>query len=573
MRGTSTQQRIFELDTRSIGLFRIALGLVLIADQFIRMTDWHALHGPDSIMSEEHQHGLEGGWVWSVYWITEHRALPYIVEVVRFIAEIALVAGIRSRLAALILFVILASVNNYNPLLLQGGDRLLGTMVFFAALLPLGGRYALESLWHGRHTGQNYRSITSAAYAIQVCLVFLMSGLLKTDSAWTSELSAISMALHLEDFTTEFSRLWRHLDGVAQGLTFIVIGIEWLAPVVALAPGLWTRSIGLCALIVLEGGIWMSLEVGLFPLISVVSLMPLIPGAWLNMISGQRKKQTTEWILYYDAECRFCRFLCRGLRAACGWEKSKEVPAQDDEGATKVLHEHGSWSIRKHGEKEYTAGWQAVIRIREASPWKWATKYLPRDEKGEKWYRWIGDRREKISRIGTRILGASPNKAPGIAAKSTALTAILTVISWNVTNYPAVADRVYYDKAIEPYVGLFGLRQYWNMFAPKPHDKDWWLISIGLDREGRVRSVFNGQDLPHAITVPRDGPEHYGGYRWRKILRTLHGAEQTRAGTRVLVQNRGLAGDDRVGSNPEEQGKPQHGARQIRTRTVVEMEV
>ena len=31
--------------------------------------------------------------------------------------------------------------------------------------------------------------------------------------------------------------------------------------------------------------------------------------------------------------------------------------------------------------------------------------------------------------------------------------------------------------------------------------------------------MFNGQDLPHAITVPRDGPEHYGGYRWRKILR------------------------------------------------------
>ena len=167
MRGTSTQQRIFELDTRSIGLFRIALGLVLLADQFIRMTDWHAFHGPDSIMSEEHGHRLEGVWVWSVYWITEHRALPDAVEVVRFIVEIALVAGIRSRLAALILFVIVASVNNYNPLLLHGGDRLLGGMVFFAALLPLGGRYALESLRDGRHTAQGYRSVTSAAYPVR----------------------------------------------------------------------------------------------------------------------------------------------------------------------------------------------------------------------------------------------------------------------------------------------------------------------------------------------------------------------------------------------------------------------
>ena len=51
---------MFELDARAIGLFRIALGLILIADQLVRLADWQAFHGPDSLMALEPQHQWEG---------------------------------------------------------------------------------------------------------------------------------------------------------------------------------------------------------------------------------------------------------------------------------------------------------------------------------------------------------------------------------------------------------------------------------------------------------------------------------------------------------------------------------
>ena len=55
---------------------------------------------------------------------------------------------IRSRLSAAVLFVVLASFAVRNPLVVNGGDRVLVVMTFFAAFLPLGGVWSLERLWH-----------------------------------------------------------------------------------------------------------------------------------------------------------------------------------------------------------------------------------------------------------------------------------------------------------------------------------------------------------------------------------------------------------------------------------------
>lgn len=86
---------MFSLDTRAVGLFRIALGVVLLTDQVLRLAHWEAFHGPDSILANDPQHHWEGAWVWSVYWVTEHRAWPYVLEIVR--AGAAGVPAIRRR--------------------------------------------------------------------------------------------------------------------------------------------------------------------------------------------------------------------------------------------------------------------------------------------------------------------------------------------------------------------------------------------------------------------------------------------------------------------------------------------
>ena len=114
-------------------------------------------------------------------------------------------------------------------------------------------------------------------------------------------------------------------------------------------------------------------------------------------------------------------------------------------------------------------------------------------------------------------------------------------------------------KDLSPYVvplaATLNLLQYWGMFAPYPHLSDFWHVMPGLDRDGGWVDVFSGrplalpalpEDAParagapahpspvvaallaqpdpagrprmlFAPVAPEDGPDHYGGYRWRKI--------------------------------------------------------
>ena len=399
------------------------MGLVVLADQVGRIMQWHAFHSADGLASRELSQEWEGGFVWSVYWLFEHEAWPYIIEVVRTIATVLLIIGVQCRLMALTVFIIVSSAVNYNPIILHGGDRVLMAMLFFSMFLPVGGRYSLEALWHGQDERRTIRSVGSAAYMLQVLLVFWVAGILKTGPAWTSDYTAISQALHLEVFASDFARLWRHIDPLTQMLTFVVIWIEWLAPVLALVPWLIARSVGVGALLILEIGIWMNLEIGVFPFISVVSLLPLVPGAWLDAVSRREKNEGSGWVLYYDKNCRFCTFACRLLQALCGFTRAGLRPAQSDPGAYRILKESGSWCLRQAKDTTYTKGWKAVRMMLEAGGQKSLARYLPESARGEQWYEWIGRHRNAFGYVGKAVFGKTKWRITGILDAADALRA------------------------------------------------------------------------------------------------------------------------------------------------------
>ena len=242
----------FTFDLRAVGLFRILLALTILFDQAVRMGDWDAFHSAVGLVSLADARAWDSAWLWSVYWLSDGPWLPYVLEALRFVASIALLLGVRSRLAAFTLFALLASVAARNPLLLQGGDRVLVVMTFFAAFLPLGQRFSMTRLWFGEAHGTLYRSAATWAFAVQVLLVWFMSGILKTGEQWWSDGTAISMALHLEAFTSEFARLWRHWDWLVQPMTLFVFWLECLGPLLLLVPVLWCRIAGLVLLVGLE---------------------------------------------------------------------------------------------------------------------------------------------------------------------------------------------------------------------------------------------------------------------------------------------------------------------------------
>ena len=65
----------------------------------------------------------------------------------RGLAALALVLGYRTRWAVVISLVMLISLHNRAPLVLQGGDNLLLLVLFWMCFLPIGSGAPLTQRW------------------------------------------------------------------------------------------------------------------------------------------------------------------------------------------------------------------------------------------------------------------------------------------------------------------------------------------------------------------------------------------------------------------------------------------
>ena len=111
----------FLLDLRAVGLFRVLLAVLILVDQIVRLCDWNAFHSVFGVLSLADSRSWGNSWVWSLYWLSDAPILPYILEIVRLLATITLLFGIRSRASAFVLFVLLASVAVRNPCCFRAG--------------------------------------------------------------------------------------------------------------------------------------------------------------------------------------------------------------------------------------------------------------------------------------------------------------------------------------------------------------------------------------------------------------------------------------------------------------------
>lgn len=531
--GTARGERLanspFLFDLRAVGLFRVLLALTILCDQLVRGADWQAFHGAAGLVPLADSRAWESAWGWSLYWLSDGPLLPHVLEGIRVLATAALLFGIRSRIAAWVLFAVLASAVARNPLIIQGGDAVLVVTTFFAGFLPLGARFSLERLWFGPEPGGTCRSAATVGFAVQVLLVWFMSGILKGHE-WHTAGTAISMALHLEAFAAESSRLWRDWDWLTHSLTYVVYWLECVAPVLALLPSYWSRIAGLGALVALEVGIAVSLEVGLFPLISLVSLVPLVPVRLADRLSARGEAAGAGLVLYYDANCRFCLFACRLLQAIGRLQAATVRTAQSDPVASRILEESYAWSVALEGAPEdgYRRGWDAVRFVLGVSKRRWLLRLLPGRARGARVYSWIGAHRDRFGAAGAFCFGREAGAGRhGPVGRFVVSGALVVVLAWNVVSFPAVHERADLRALVRPLAATLHLEQYWNMFAPHPYTYDVWHAIPGMRRDGSDVDLLTRETLD--LTAPVDGPARYGGYRWRKaVFRSVERGEVAR---------------------------------------------
>ncbi len=213
-----------------------------------------------------------------------------------------LLFGIWPRIAAAVSWLLLASLDARNPLLLNHGDELLKIFLFWSIFVPLS--FDRRSFVEG--TDKRYFSIFSAALIIQVCLVYFFGALLKTDPSWSVTGTAIYTALSLEQFSTGLGRALLGWPSLLRIATLCVYYLELVGPLLLFVP--WKnrriREILILSFVAVHLGIAATMKLGVFPWISTLGWVLILPSETLDMFERVLGLKATESALQATGDRR-----------------------------------------------------------------------------------------------------------------------------------------------------------------------------------------------------------------------------------------------------------------------------
>lgn len=271
-------RRDLALDARSLGAFRIGLGLVVMADVAARLPLLRTLASdegpiPRNVVATQARSVfflgfLSGSVVWSAC-----------LAGATLIAAALLVVGTRTRLVSVATWLLVGSLQVRNPLVGYGGDLLLRLVLFWAMFLPLGGAFARDVRRTGSATPPAV--VPSLAYTLQLACLYAFSGSFKTSPGWRGG-KALAMAL----VDPTWSRGIFGSDPTAVPLVGPLVGsaipfLEVMGAVLLVVSVTRPRlRLGLLvALGLFHVGTAVVFAIHLFPWICLVALVPLLPSS------------------------------------------------------------------------------------------------------------------------------------------------------------------------------------------------------------------------------------------------------------------------------------------------------
>jgi uncharacterized membrane protein YphA (DoxX/SURF4 family) len=295
---------IFGCDLRSLAAYRIGLAILILLDLGDRARDLRAHYTDWGLMPRAalldlflhpsclSLHFMNGTWEWAAF-----------LFLVAALFAVGLGIGYRTRFMTVASWILLVSLQNRNPLVLQGGDILFRMLLFWAMFLPLGARASMDRYLERRKNPSVVAepetvilSWATAAILVQVMLLYFYAGILKTGVEWTRDNTAVYYALHVDQLTTPFGQWLLNYPGVMKAMTYLTIKIEIFAPLLLLIP-FFTGFFRLVAILLMFGlqmGFGATMRIYIFPWTCACGTVALLPPVFWEKLPA-RIRSLSSW--------------------------------------------------------------------------------------------------------------------------------------------------------------------------------------------------------------------------------------------------------------------------------------
>jgi len=270
---------------------RIGISLVLIYDLITRMGDLQVFYSDDGVLPRSilvHSQKLYAN-SFSINMLHGDTWFQATIFILAIIAAGALMLGYKTRLATILTWIFMVSIQNRNVALSYGVDYLLVIILFWGMFLPWGKRFSLDQRKSSTSSeqGDQYFSVVFIAFILQIALMYWYSGVTKSAPEWRTNLTAVYYVLSLDQLVYPFGKFIYQYPFLMKLLTATTLIMEIIIPIfffISYRNGM-IRTLAILLLCVFHLGMGLSIFLGPFPYVSIIILIGLLPKwFWQNIL-------------------------------------------------------------------------------------------------------------------------------------------------------------------------------------------------------------------------------------------------------------------------------------------------
>ena len=479
---------IFGSDLRSLATFRIVLALLVISDLANRATDLSAHYTdagimPRTVLVEQ----VLSPWAFSLDLMNGGALFQALLFAVAALAAFGMLVGYRTRLMTFIVWVLLLSIQLRNPLVNGSESPMLRMLLFWGMLLPLGAYWSVDRTRSALpRPSPRFLSLATFGLLMQIAFVYWFTAALKSGPEWRTDYTALYYALSFDQLATPIGHVLLDFPSLLQVLTFGTLVLEVLGPLLLFWPFFTgpVRTGAALAIMSLHFGIWLTMDIGIFPWISAFCMVCFFPTWFWDRAS------TLHSVLLRRVE------FVRRLQLATA----------------------------RLGQAIVAFSKAVLPFLMNARQLLFADPALPGGP--------LADHTEGAA--PSLAAGTQHDEAPAeepepaelrssLATNLLAFFFIFYILCWNLTT---VTSFTLPERTV-PLGPFLGLDQYWGMFAPSPSKEDGWYVIPGELREGRkvdLMPITRDDYGMHRISYekPQDIPATYKNEHWRKYLENIY---------------------------------------------------
>ena len=479
---------IFGADLRSLATFRIVLALLALFDLTIRATDLLSHYTDAGVMPRaDLVQQVLGPWSFSLNLLNGQPFFQALLFAAGMLAAIGVLLGYRTRLMVFVVWVVLLSIQVRNPLVNGSESPFLRMLYFWAMLLPLGAYWSVDRARSSLpRPSPRFISLATFGLFLQIAFVYWFTAALKSGPEWRVDHTALYYALSLDQLATPIGHYLLGFPGLLGLLTFGTFLLEAVGPILLFCPFFTgpVRTGAALAFMSLHFGIWLTMDIGIFPWVSAFCMVCFFPPWFWDRASALYSAMSRRSGLVRRAQLAVAR-LAVAIVGLTGTILS-------------FLADVKQLMFTSPGPDGGSLTAQVTV------PPPAAGAGTPREE------------------------GPVENPEPSelrssLATNLLAFFFIFYILCWNLTT---VTPFTLPERTV-PVGPFFGIDQHWGMFAPSPFKADGWYVIPGKLKDGQSVDLMPITRDDYGLhPVSYDKPESvratYKNEHWRKYFENLY---------------------------------------------------